>query len=66
VNHRPAFPRLSSQQIREWAVLDTFDMFGPAYDQPQSEDTLRSWAGESGLREVTVFRSGQVIARGTR
>ena len=66
VNHRPAFPQLSRQQIREWAVLDTFDMFGPAYDQPQSEATLRSWSREAGLRDVSVFRSGQLIARGTR
>jgi SAM-dependent methyltransferase len=66
VNHRPAFPLLTRQQVREWAVLDTFDMFGPAYDQPQSEETLRSWALEADLHEVKVFRSGQLIARGTR
>lgn len=66
VNHRPAFPRLSRQQVHEWAVLDTFDMFGPAYDQPQSAETLLSWAREASLRDVEVFRSGQLIARGTR
>jgi SAM-dependent methyltransferase len=26
---------LSDEQIREWAVLDTFDMFSPAHDHPQ-------------------------------
>lgn len=66
VNHRPAFPRLNRQQVREWAVLDTFDMFGPAFDQPQSAATMRAWAEEAGLRDVAVFRSGQIIARGTR
>ncbi len=66
VNHRPAFPSLSREQVREWAILDTFDMFGPAYDTPQSAETLRSWAREACLRDVTVFRSGQLIARGTR
>jgi uncharacterized protein YbaR (Trm112 family) len=66
VNHRPAFPGLNDLQLREWAVLDTFDMLGPTYDQPQSEETLRSWAREAGLRDVTVFRAGQVIARARR
>lgn len=66
VNHRPAFPQLSSQQVYEWAVLDTFDMFGPAYDQPQSADTLASWFREAGLDDVKVFRKGQNIARGVR
>lgn len=66
VNHRPAFPALSREQVREWAILDTFDMFGPAYDTPQSAETLRAWASEAGLHDVTVFRSGQLIARGRR
>jgi SAM-dependent methyltransferase len=66
VNHRPAIPRLTERQVHEWAVLDTFDMFGPAYDQPQSELTLLSWAREAGLRHVTVFRSGQVILQAMR
>ncbi|HYC96170.1 MAG TPA: class I SAM-dependent methyltransferase [Sphingomicrobium sp.] len=26
---------LSEDQLREWVVLDTFDMFSPAYDNPQ-------------------------------
>ena len=26
---------LSAEQLREWVVLDTFDMFSPAYDNPQ-------------------------------
>ena len=66
VNHRPAFPQLSREQLHEWSVLDTFDMYGPAYDQPQSVETMRAWAGEAGLRNVEAFRSGHVIVRGTR
>ena len=26
---------LNHQQLREWVILDTFDMFSPAYDNPQ-------------------------------
>ena len=29
-------PELSEKEVREWAVLDTFDMFSPAFDQPQT------------------------------
>jgi SAM-dependent methyltransferase len=31
-----AFPKnLSAQEVREWAILDTFDMYSPAHDHPQ-------------------------------
>ncbi len=36
VDIQGTFPKsLSKAEIREWAVLDTFDMFSPAYDNPQ-------------------------------
>ena len=28
-------PGLTEEQLREWVVLDTFDMFSPEYDNPQ-------------------------------
>ena len=31
---------LTSEQIREWIVLDTFDMFSPRFDQPQRIDKV--------------------------
>jgi SAM-dependent methyltransferase len=65
-NHRPDYPQLSRKQIHEWAVLNTFDMFGPAYDQPQSAETLRRWFAEAGLREIRVFRAGHLCGHGTR
>jgi SAM-dependent methyltransferase/uncharacterized protein YbaR (Trm112 family) len=45
---------LSPEQLREWAILDTFDMLSPAYDLPQTGSTLRKWFGEAGLQEVQV------------
>jgi SAM-dependent methyltransferase len=45
---------LTDDQMREWAVLDTFDMLAPAYDQPQDVDTVRTWFAEAGLVEVEV------------
>lgn len=66
MNHRPVYPQLSRQQIREWAVLDTFDMFAPAYDRPQSVKTLASWFEGAGMLNVEVYEHGQVVGRGTR
>lgn len=28
-------PNLTAEQLREWAVLDTFDVYSPEYDKPQ-------------------------------
>lgn len=35
------FPEnLTEEQIREWAILDTFDMFSPQFDSPQKIKTV--------------------------
>lgn len=57
---------LSREQQREWSVLDTFDWFGPRYDQPQSATDLRAWLEASGLDEVWVERLGFLVGRGRR
>jgi 2-polyprenyl-3-methyl-5-hydroxy-6-metoxy-1,4-benzoquinol methylase/uncharacterized protein YbaR (Trm112 family) len=58
---------LSPELNREWAILDTFDMYSPAHDHPQSESTVRGWYETAGFVDITV-RRGQngVIARGRR
>jgi hypothetical protein len=40
---------LSKEALREWVVLDTFDMFSPAYDNPQRVSTVEKWMRESGV-----------------
>ena len=45
---------LSEEQLREWAILDTFDMLAPAYDSPQDLETVRRWFGEAGFEEIEV------------
>jgi len=57
---------LSREQLETWAVLDTFDMLAPAFDQPQSVGTLRRWFEQAGLADVSVERLGFVVGRGTR
>ena len=39
---------LSREKRLEWCVLDTFDMFSPAYDNPQRIATVARWVAELG------------------
>jgi SAM-dependent methyltransferase len=57
---------VSATQLREWAVLDTFDWFSPAYDKPQTAGTLARWAREEPLEDVTIFRRGFLVLRARR
>ncbi len=45
---------LSESLLRDWAVLDTFDMLAPAYDQPQTPETVRRWFEEAGLKAIEL------------
>jgi SAM-dependent methyltransferase len=63
VNYRGVYP-LSEQQLLEWATLDTYDMLGPQYDQPQSLSTLRRWFEEARLESVCTERLGFNVGRG--
>jgi len=50
-----------------WAVLDTFDMYSPAHDHPQTQETLRRWFADLGFRDVHVARGPNgIIGRGWR
>ncbi len=45
---------LSDEALKEWAILDMFDMLSPAYDQPQSLATVRRWFDGSRFLQVDV------------
>lgn len=64
-NYDGVFP-LTKQQLQEWSVLDTFDMYAPAYDQPQTLETLRAWFAEAGMCDIQTFRRGTNVARGRK
>lgn len=52
---------------REWAILDTFDMYSPAHDHPQTIATVRQWYREAAFVDVTVgYGPNGVIGRGRR
>jgi SAM-dependent methyltransferase len=57
---------LSGEQLREWALLDTFDMLAPEFDKPQTPTRVRRWFAAAGLADIQVFKSGHLVARGTR
>jgi 2-polyprenyl-3-methyl-5-hydroxy-6-metoxy-1,4-benzoquinol methylase len=62
---------LSEHQLKEWALLDTFDMFSPVHDHPQKIETVKKWMAEAGLK-VTFgafisLEAGQAaVVRGVR
>ena len=62
---------LTKQQLREWCILDTFDMFSPQYDQPQKISTVVGWFNKYGMKDVsgkTVHFENCVapVVRGTK
>jgi 2-polyprenyl-3-methyl-5-hydroxy-6-metoxy-1,4-benzoquinol methylase len=57
---------LSDVQQREWSLLDTFDWLSPAYDNPQTPETVRSWLEAAGLTRVEVLQAGHLVGRGKK
>jgi hypothetical protein len=58
---------LSPELNRQWAILDTFDMYSPVHDHPQTARTLRRWFEEAGFVDVQVERgSNGIVGRGRR
>jgi len=57
---------LTQTQLQEWAVLDTFDWLSPAYDQPQTAETARSWFEHAGLQDIEVLKAGHLVGRGRK
>jgi ubiquinone/menaquinone biosynthesis C-methylase UbiE len=41
---------LSKEELREWVILDTFDMFSPEHDHPQTIATVKKWFEEFGMQ----------------
>jgi len=45
---------LSDEKIKEWAVMDLFDMLSPAYDNPVRLETFQKWFEELGYKDIDV------------
>lgn len=65
VDYTGIYP-LSDAQLREWALLDTFDMLAPRYDKPQTPRAMKKWFEDAGLVDVEVFHAGHLVARGRK
>ncbi|HYN08262.1 MAG TPA: class I SAM-dependent methyltransferase [Vicinamibacterales bacterium] len=58
---------LAPDTNRDWAVLDTFDMYAPAYDLPQDIATVRRWFSDAGLERIVVrYGPNGVVGRGRK
>ena len=64
-NYAGVYP-LSKEQLKDWAILDTYDMLSPAHDHPQSARTVRGWFEEADMKDIEVFRKGFYVGRGRK
>jgi SAM-dependent methyltransferase len=40
---------LSKEELKEWVILDTFDMYSPEHDHPQRIETVKGWFEKHGM-----------------
>lgn len=58
---------LSTELNEQWAILDTFDMYYPAHDHPQTLTSVERWFEQAGFTETSVRRGPNgIIGMGTR
>ena len=66
-NIKESFPEsLTKAQIREWAILDTFDQYSPEHDHPQRIDNVAKMFERFGVK-VTFsgfknYRNGMTVS----
>ena len=52
---------------RDWAVLDTFDMYSPAHDHPQALKTVKRWFSEAAFANAVVqYGPNGIVGRGKK
>jgi SAM-dependent methyltransferase len=64
-NYKGVYP-LNEKQLTEWAILDTFDMYSPKFDNPQTVKTINSWFRGVGLKDYKVLKQGVIVGRGVK
>ena len=59
--------KLPAEVNKEWAILDTFDMYSPAHDHPQRVSTVLRWFSSAGFTDVDVRRGPNgIIGKGRK
>ncbi len=52
---------------KQWSILDTFDMYSPAHDHPQSIRAVRRWFQEATFKDIEVrYGTNGIVGKGTR
>lgn len=52
---------------KQWSILDTFDMYSPTYDKPQTIHEVRKWFIEAEFKDFDVrYGPNGIIGRGTK
>jgi len=64
-NYTRVYP-LDEGQLPEWALLDTYDMWASAYDQPQTLETVRAWFRDAGFTDIEAFHAGLFVGRSVK
>lgn len=64
-NYVGSLPLSDGQQL-EWSLLDTFDWLSPAYDNPQTPQTVRNWLTQAGMTRIEVLHAGHLVGRGQK
>ena len=63
---------LSEENLRDWAILNTFDMLSPKYEYPQFPKTIHDWFRNTDLRDVDIQCDNEniegivIVGRGTK
>lgn len=58
---------LPTEINRDWAILDTFDMYSPTHDHPQSLKTVKRWFLEAGFASALVeYGPNGIVGRGKK
>ncbi len=58
------YQSLTKAELKEWAILDTFDQYSPQHDHPQKLSTVTQWVKNNGLKiSLSAFlRTGNSMA----
>lgn len=52
---------------KEWSVLDTFDMYSPLYDEPQTLREVKKWFKEAGLHDAEIkYGPNGIVGKGKK
>ena len=58
---------LPAEINRDWAILDTFDMYSPSHDHPQTFKTVKRWFSEAGFSDSNLrFGPNGVVGKGKK